>query len=100
MAEYRIINIVYVKLQGSGATSKYYPIAMNFCTIFFYTIGTDWKGAPLTFQTFIFVPDVMGHPSLYVTITDTITDYMQTLSYAITMTILPSVSKSAIAASL
>ena len=63
MAEYRIINIVYVKLQGSGATSKYYPIAMNFCTIFFYTIGTDWKGAPLTFQTFIFVPDMMGHPN-------------------------------------
>src|SRR6218665_4145366 len=48
---------VLLKLQGSRATPKHWPIEKILAQIFFFIIGTDWKGATTLFQTFIF----LGH---------------------------------------
>jgi len=62
MAEYRVINIVYAKLQGSGATSKYYPIAMNFCIIFFLYNWHRLEGCPNNISDFHFCAGCDGPP--------------------------------------
>jgi len=45
---------VLLKLQGSRATPKHWAIENSFGIDFFFIIGTDWKGATTSFQTFIF----------------------------------------------